>query len=204
MEHTIQAAIAVGSYREALTLIAREHSSALLRFCYGIVGSPTEAEELTQDTLTQSFQSLPKYRADSSVRAWVFGIARKVCASHLRRRDRRAGIWAIFGGRGTPTAIAPPLEEAERSEERRLLAGALSSLKGIHREAVLLRYQAGLSSTEIATCLGISHVAARKRVSLGLAQLRQTLTPLLADAALRVDDSNHKESGHGPNTLRAG
>ena len=37
MEKQIQAAIAVGSHREALTLIARAHSTPLLRFCYGLV-----------------------------------------------------------------------------------------------------------------------------------------------------------------------
>ena len=53
MEKQIQAAIAVGSHREALTLIARAYDAALLRFCYGLVGSESEAEELLQDTFTQ-------------------------------------------------------------------------------------------------------------------------------------------------------
>jgi len=205
MEKQIQAAIAVGSHREALTLIARAHSPGLLRFCYGLVGSETEAEELLQDTLTQAYQALSRYRETGSVRGWVYGIARRVCASHLRRRDRRAGLWARFSS-APESSPALPIDDAERNQERRLLMQALTHLKPTYREAVLLRYQAGLDGPEVALSLGVRPATARKRISLGLAQLKQHLAPLLADAALAAESVTNTdgESTHGPNTLRAG
>ncbi len=208
MEKHIQAAIAAGSFREALTLIAGAYSGSLLRFCYGLVGSESEAEELLQDTLTQTFQALQRFSEASSVRSWVFGIARNICASHLRRRDRRARIWARFS-RGDQVAVLPdplPHDAAQRNQERRLLMAGLTALKPAHREAVLLRYQAGLEGPEIASALGIRPAAARKRISLGLAHLRRQLTPLLADAALTATPrtTSTGASDDGPNTLRAG
>ena len=203
MEQNIQAAIAVGSHREALTLIAQTHSRALLRLCYGMVGDAAEAEELLQDTLTQAYQALPRYRDDGSVRSWLFGIARKVCASHLRRRDRRAGLWGRFIAQPPPRPSLP-LDEAERNEKRRRLMEALSTLKPQHREAVLLRYQVGLDGSEMAQTLGVRPATARKRLSLGLAELRKTLAPLLADAALESESTPDEDTTNGPNSLRAG
>jgi RNA polymerase sigma-70 factor, ECF subfamily len=42
------------------------------------------AEDLTQETYARAFRSLPGFRAESSVRAWVLAIARRVAADHLR------------------------------------------------------------------------------------------------------------------------
>jgi RNA polymerase sigma-70 factor (ECF subfamily) len=49
---------------------------------------------------------------------------------------------------------------------------ALDELKPSERDAVLLRYEAGLSYREISEACGIDEAAARKRTSRALAELR--------------------------------
>jgi RNA polymerase sigma factor (sigma-70 family) len=57
------------------------------------------------------------------------------------------------------------LDEAERVHE------ALDRLPPGEREVVLLRYSAGLNSADIAAALGISHSAARQRLSRAMRRL---------------------------------
>ena len=52
---------------------------------------------------------------------------------------------------------------------------ALAQLKPSEREAVVLRYDAGMSFREVAVACGVDEAAARKRVSRALIRLRESL-----------------------------
>jgi RNA polymerase sigma-70 factor (ECF subfamily) len=60
----------------------------------------------------------------------------------------------------------------ERAERAR---AALAKLKPSEREAVVLRFEAGLSFRELAIACGVDEAAARKRVSRALSRLREEL-----------------------------
>ena len=62
--------------------------------------------------------------------------------------------------------------ERERAQRAR---DALAKLKPSEREAVVLRFEAGLSFKEVAIACGIDEAAARKRVSRALSRLRAEL-----------------------------
>ncbi len=178
MEQQILSTLRDGNRKRALELMARTWWAQLGRFCTAMVGSPTEAEELLQETFVIAWQEMDSYRGEGSLRAWLYGIAHRVCASHLRRRDRRRGLLARFFAREeTPE---PSGEDAARkNEERMLLEKALSELKPQWREAVLLYYQGQFSMQQVAEMLSISPENARKRVSLGVGALRKSLHPVL-------------------------
>jgi RNA polymerase sigma-70 factor (ECF subfamily) len=50
------------------------------------------AEDLTQETYTRAFRSLPGFRAEASARTWLLSIARRVAADHLRTNRARPQI----------------------------------------------------------------------------------------------------------------
>lgn len=62
--------------------------------------------------------------------------------------------------------------ERERAQRAR---AALAKLKPSEREAVVLRYDSGLSFREVALACGVDEAAARKRVSRALARMRADL-----------------------------
>ncbi len=191
MELRITTQLASGNRREALALMAEAFADDIGRYCTSMTRSEAEAEELVQETFIQAFEALERYTGQSSVRAFLFGIARRVCIRHLRKRDRRRGLfqrWFVVGD----SVVADPVDPVEAAEERVALATALAALKPTLREAVLLRYQAGLEGPEVARALGISHAAARKRVSLGVKALRESLRPVLMQP-VDTNPSNHGE-----------
>jgi RNA polymerase sigma-70 factor, ECF subfamily len=168
----IEELIVGGSYREALARCAQVYAVPLGRLCMAFTGSSAESEELVQETLIAAYDAFPQYRAEGSVRAWLFGIARRICGRHTEMRARReARLRLVHDTKRGPDASELALER-ERAERAR---AALAKLKPSEREAVVLRYEAGLSFRELSIACGVDEAAARKRVSRALARLRAEL-----------------------------
>ena len=171
----IERLIRDGKHREAAGMCARMHGAALGRLCMALLGSQAEAEEAVQETLLAACRAMGDWRGDGTVRAWLFGIARRQCARRYERgaREGRAARLvdedAARGG-DSPAAAVIAIRRALAVRE------ALAELKPSEREALVLHYQGGLSFGEIARACGIDEAAARKRASRGLARLRKTIT----------------------------
>jgi len=168
----IEAMIAKGQHREALARCARSYAMPLGRLCMAFTGSQAESEELVQETLLAAFDAFPQFRADGSVRAWLFGIARRICGRHIEMRSRREARLRLVHDTSRSRDAGELALERERAERAR---AALAKLKPSEREAVVLRYEGELSFRELATACGVDEAAARKRVSRALARLRADL-----------------------------
>ncbi len=178
----IQSLIADGRHREAVALCARQHGRAIGSLCMALLGSQAEAEEAVQETLLAACAQMGSYRAEGTVRAWLFGIARRQCARRFekgrRERSRLELVpdLAAVGADGAVGADDSPAASVATMRRARAVRAALSALKPSERDALILRYVGGLSFREIAAETGIDEAAARKRASRGLAQLRRMLT----------------------------
>jgi RNA polymerase sigma-70 factor (ECF subfamily) len=172
----IVALIEEGKHREAVALCARQHGPAIGRLCMALLGSQADAEEAAQETLLAACGQMAAYRGDGTVRAWLFGIARRQCARRFEQglRDRRR-LELVSSARAGADEASPAATVATMRRARAVRA-ALAMLRPSEREALLLHYQAGLSFREIAGLSGIEEAAARKRASRGLAQLRRSIT----------------------------
>jgi RNA polymerase sigma-70 factor (ECF subfamily) len=146
-----------------------------------MLGSQVDADDLTQETLLTAHQGFAEFRQQSSVRAWLLGIARNKCLQHLEKHRRRgarlrlvtAGDAALGPLGHGPLGLGSTAEDAvgarSRAEQARAL---LAQLRPSDRDALILRYCGDLSFKEVAAACGIAEAAARKRVSLALAALR--------------------------------
>jgi RNA polymerase sigma factor (sigma-70 family) len=80
-----------------------------------------------------------------------------------------------------PQEAPPDMPSAEHGAlvllERRRVVTALRDLPGRQREAIVLRYYAGLSEAEIAGAMGISRGAVKSHTARGMAALRAELKP---------------------------
>jgi len=156
-----------GRHREALAACVRAYGAVLGRLCMALLGSQADADEATQETLLRAHRAMATYRGEGSVKAWLCGIARHVCAHALETRRRGRQLLEVVPAPGE----ASP-DELARRQLARLLRDALARLKPTEREALVLRYVADLGHREIAAACNIDEAAARKRISRALARLR--------------------------------
>ena len=171
----IEQLVADGKHRDAIALCVREHGPAVGRLCMALLGSQPDAEEVLQETMLAAYAQMASWRGEGTVRAWLFGIARRQCARRFERGAlERRHLRVVPDAAPSSPAVSPgvSLDSMRRAEAVR---AALAGLKPSEREALVLHYQGELSFREIAELCGIDEAAARKRASRGLARLRKTL-----------------------------
>ena len=161
--------IHAGNHRDALAACARTHHTILGRLCMALLGAQADADEAVQETLLRAHRAMASYRGEGSIKAWLCGIARHVCAHTLETRRKSRELLEVVPTDGE----ARDTFEARR--KARVLRDALEKLKPSEREAIVLRFVADLSHREIAVACGLDEAAARKRISRALERMRSVL-----------------------------
>lgn len=142
----------------AATSIVERHGPALARFAVRL-GMGHEAQELVQDTFIRAFGALETFRADSSLRTWLFTIERRLVIDRRRSLARRGQDVDIEDGHAATGYDA--LDALVAEETSRRMAGAIAQLTRMQRDVFTLRVQEGRSYKEIADILDTSEGAAR-------------------------------------------
>jgi RNA polymerase sigma-70 factor (ECF subfamily) len=158
-----------GRHRDALAACATAHGVILGRLCMALLGSQADADEATQETLLRAHRAMASYRAEGSIKAWLCGIARHVCAHMLETRRKQRELLEVV-----PVEAEARDVFAMRRRSRAVREG-LAKLKPTEREALVLRFVADLSHREIATACNLDEPTARKRISRALARLRSVM-----------------------------
>jgi RNA polymerase sigma-70 factor (ECF subfamily) len=132
------------------------------------------AEEILQDTLIAVWKGASSFEGRSSVRTWIFGIARRQTHNALRGR----GLAAIEDEEALERVPAPgpSLEERALAEvETEELAKALNQLSAIHKEVIILALIQGLPQKDIAEIVGVPEGTIKSRLNNARRSLRQML-----------------------------
>ena len=146
-----------GDERAATALVAR-HAPAVARFLVSC-GEHREVEELVQDTFVRAFGAIESFRADSTLRTWLFTIARRLLLDRRRADRRRRDRVQIAEGDAVTEVDALDGVVADETEAR--LRQAVEQLSPKQREVFTLRVTEGLTYRDIADVVGSTEGAAR-------------------------------------------
>ena len=81
----------LGGQTELFRQLASRYAGQVLRMVARLIPSPEEAEEATQDTLLEAFQSLARFDArQASFQTWLMRIAYHTALKHYRQHQRTA------------------------------------------------------------------------------------------------------------------
>jgi RNA polymerase sigma-70 factor, ECF subfamily len=152
----------------------------LLAYCYRMLGSAHDAEDLVQDTYLRAWRARERYdESRSSLRTWLYRIATNACLTALEVRGRRplpSGLVAASDPlgplvRGENVAWLQPLPDSlvdagdpaadvlDRSSLRLAFAAALQHLSARQRGALILRDVLSFSAADAAQILGTTVVS---------------------------------------------
>ncbi len=135
--------------------------------------SPEEAEDLTGDVFEQALRSFGSYDpTKGSVSSWLYGIARHRLARH-RLTSKHDSNRREYVEEKVIAKTLTPEEKAVLSERQLMVIEGMKQLPGQIRDAVAMRFMAGLTNSEISKITGISPAHVAVRVHRGLRALRK-------------------------------
>jgi RNA polymerase sigma-70 factor, ECF subfamily len=117
--------------------------------------APEGLEDAVQEVFLVVHRRLSEFEGRSSVRTWLYAIARRV-AGNARRGASRRGAPESLGPEVPDLRRADPRELAERAEAGRLVLDLLADLTGQQREVFLLVEMEEMSVPEAAQALAIN------------------------------------------------
>jgi RNA polymerase sigma-70 factor, ECF subfamily len=176
--------------------LAEQYRRELLAYCYRMLGSVHDAEDLVQETYLRAWRAYDRFEGRSSLRTWLYRIATNACLTALEDKGRRP----LPSGLGAPSA-EPDAELAERPELpwlepvpdamvgaspsdpaavvtsresiRLALVTALQYLPSRQRVVLIMRDVLGWRAAEVAKLLGTTTVAVNSMLQRARAQLSE-------------------------------
>jgi RNA polymerase sigma-70 factor (ECF subfamily) len=195
-----------GAFRE----LVADRRPELFAHCYRMLGSPQDAEDVTQEALVRAWRGLPRFHGRSSVRTWLYKIATNACLDALGRRERRVLPADLGPAAEAGEPLAAPVTEAPwlgpapdatlgvadgraapeaRYEQREAVelafVAALQHIPPNQRAALILRDVLGLSARETAEAVGTSVAAVNSALQHARARVEDRLPGRTQQATLR-------------------
>ena len=175
-QSTLVQAVARGerrAFEELYAMFFRPLSGYLLR----MVRDTGLVEELVDDTFFEAWKHAARFRGDSKLSTWLFGIARNRALNALRARkpahqELDDGVVAF-----ADSAQAPDRQASQR-QTAQALTTALAGLPSDQREALELVLHQGLRYEEAAQVLGAPLNTVKTRVFHARRKLREALADL--------------------------
>ena len=165
----------------AFGVLVDRHRTAAFRAALAALGSPDDAEEVTQEAFVAAFQHLGDFRADASFKTWLLAIAWRKA---LTRRRSVSTLLRRFVSPAEDTSWDFP--DQARGQERALIDAELrghvirliAGLSPKLRDVLLLSTSGEHTYEDIAAMVGIPIGTVKWRVSESRRQLKAKLTAL--------------------------
>jgi RNA polymerase sigma-70 factor (ECF subfamily) len=167
--------------RDTFSRLAESHRQALKLYCYRMLGSLQDAEDVVQDTFVNAWNALDQFEGRASFKNWLYRIATNTCLNALTSRARRRrvlpeqlGAPSVEIPQGAPDTEIPwlqPYPDVElngiadtnagpearyqlRESVRLAFMAAIQQLPPRQRAILILTDVMGWSAAQVATLLG--------------------------------------------------
>ena len=153
--------------RDALNIIYKYMNRQIYAVAYSVLRDFSLADDVVQETYIKILEKAFSYRKGTNARAWVLSVARNIAIDMFRRRRFE----------GSEDNLS---EQSIRFDESAVVSSmevknALDTLDDEERQIITLKIYAGLKHREIASLLGITEEASKKKYQRAAVKLRDLL-----------------------------
>src|SRR5947209_3939972 len=140
----------------AFEQLYQQHYRRVYSLCLRMLGSPTQAEDLTQEVFLQVFRKLGSFRGDSAFTTWLHRLTVNQVLMHFRRRGVKLEHTSEEGD--FTNVIETPLQSTRRISmiDKLALERAIGELPKGYRTVFVLHDVEGYEHEEISNLLDIS------------------------------------------------
>lgn len=181
-EATLIARCRAGEQAACEQLVA-EHQAMVFQLGCHLLGSRDEAYDLSQEVFLRVFRTIDRFRADASLKTWIYRIAINQASNRRRFWSRRHRLGQVSLDAHVEVH-GEPTEATDASSPHRILASkqlaerltvALDALPFDQRTVIILREVEGLSYDEIVQALDIAVGTVKSRLTRARQALRASL-----------------------------
>lgn len=137
----------------AVVALYQRYVGEVYGFAYNQLGRVQDAEDATSETFLRLVGALDAFDGRSSLRTWLYAIARNAVRDHWRRQQRRPQTVDLDEARLAPE---PPEPAAANRRATALGNAVMERLPERYRQVLSLRILEGRSVRETAQELGLS------------------------------------------------
>ncbi|MFJ2369619.1 RNA polymerase sigma factor [Microbacterium sp. NPDC087665] len=166
------AAQAAAGDENAFRELYRAHVRPVYWIAQGILASPADAEDVTQETFVVAWRKLPRLELQGeSILPWLATICRFQAANRLRQRRRDRANTVDTLDETIPDTVSVE-EQVITADLAARIADEVGTLSELDREVFRLCATEGYAYQTAAEELGVSHAVVRNRLSRVRTQLR--------------------------------
>ena len=167
----------------AFEQLVKRYDRKLLRIAQCVTHNREDSQDAVQEAFLKAYQNMAEFREDSQFSTWLIRITLNQSLMKLRKQRAVREVSLDEGFQADEDILpievtdwAPDPEQLYRASElRNILIKALKELRPVLRAVFVLRDIEGLSTTQTAEVLNLSHTAVKARLWRGRLQLRERL-----------------------------
>jgi RNA polymerase sigma-70 factor (ECF subfamily) len=171
--------------REEFSRLVDGYSGPIYRLALKMLGIPTDAEDVLQNTFIKAFQHLKDFEGRSSLSTWLYRIASNEALMMLRKQRPEVTLSDVTPENDDNDEYSPaqfvdwrhlPEDEFLSSESQVAMDSAVQHLPENQRIVFILRDIEGLSIQETGEALNLSEAAVKTRLLRARLRLREELS----------------------------
>jgi len=168
--------------RAAFKSVVETWQDMVYNTAIGILQNAEDAEDVTQETFMQAFESVASFKGESKFSTWLYRITVSKAMDHIRKKKRKkrfAFIQSLYGKNDRPVIDPPdffhPGVSMENKENAAVLFKAMEQLPPNQKTAFVLNKVEGLSYLEIGEVMKITDSAVDALLHRAKANLKKIL-----------------------------
>ncbi len=201
----------IGQERKSFEAEVKPHLDTVYAAALRLTRSPSDAEDLVQDSLVRAYRFYDRFEAGTNFKAWLLRIQMNTFVNRYRRQQRERNVFD--GPMATPVgessvsrssmrALTDPVGEAQRSLIGKEITRAFDALPEESRAMVLLADVEELSYREIADVVGCPIGTVMSRLHRARKQLQISLQAQAEQLGI-IDPQADEQADEEPLSLDA-
>ncbi len=161
----------LGGDQRAFDLIVARYQKSVASVARRACSNFAQSEDICQDTFVSAWRNMDKLKDPSKLKSWLCSIARYRAKDATRKRRE---VLTEDGTMEEPQTVEEdsPLRNTINLEERQTLLLALHGLPPNYRDPLILYFERGATTKQIAATLELSVDAVKQRMKRGKALLK--------------------------------
>jgi RNA polymerase sigma-70 factor (ECF subfamily) len=155
--------------------IMDQYGGMVMTICKQIVMDDRLAEEATQDTFMKAYKNLNRFRADCSLKTWIYRIAYHTAIDYSRKKKMKIISYEDLPPESALQGTLNPYQTMEDSEQKMWIQSGVGQLPVEQAAIIRLYYMEEKNVKEVSDITGLSE----SNVKIKLFRARRSLAEIL-------------------------